>query len=263
MMGPPHEPLTFRDITEVFRREKRSRNITEIRGDFYRAIGEFLETLRRDNEEEMCEFPFSLKSLSISDTMTKARSKATQIFEIRAEKILLMALRNASGVSVVTDKLTKEEEFLFDETLMALSTCRSSALPLHERAFKGMIPHRVPEPPPEEALAAPLPDESAPEGETPLEESSIGEGVVEAKETIDQVEPVPAPIDERSPVEDHLDDHLIVRVLDDIPPFAGPERDYVLLKEDVVTLPVIIARALVSRGKAVEVNPNRIIMSGD
>jgi DNA replication factor GINS len=60
---------------------------------------------------------------------------------------------------------------------------------------------------------------------------------------------------EEQPVEtgEHLEDEILVRVLEEMPPFAGPERDYVLSREDVVMLPSVIARALVTRGKAVEV----------
>jgi len=47
-----------------------------------------------------------------------------------------------------------------------------------------------------------------------------------------------------------LKDHVVVHVLEDLPPFAGIDTTYHLKKEDVVTLPQTIAKVLVDRGKA-------------
>ncbi len=47
-----------------------------------------------------------------------------------------------------------------------------------------------------------------------------------------------------------LKDHVLVHVLEDLPPFAGIDTTYRLKKEDVVTLPKTIADILVGRGKA-------------
>jgi DNA replication initiation complex subunit (GINS family) len=47
---------------------------------------------------------------------------------------------------------------------------------------------------------------------------------------------------------------VLLRILEDIPPFAGPSGTYRLGKEDVVTLPSGIGKALVKRGKAIEIS---------
>jgi DNA replication factor GINS len=49
---------------------------------------------------------------------------------------------------------------------------------------------------------------------------------------------------------------VILRILEDIPPFAGLGGTYRLGKEDVVTLPSGIGRALIKRGKAEEIIPS-------
>lgn len=242
LMGPPHEPLTFRDVTEVYRRERRSKDITDIRSDFYQAIRKFLDELRKDNEEEMCQDPFSLKALSISDTMKKVRSKAVQIFEMRAEKILLMALRASSGAKVETDKFAREERAIYADALELLSSNRNALL------FQQKLQKATPTPSPEDHAS-----EEVPEDEVQIENK------VDQPQEILVVEDVQVNIDKiEAPavVEPVLEDQILVRVIEDIPPFAGPERDYVLSKEDVVLLPSVIARALVSRGKAVEVMPS-------
>ena len=242
-MGPPLEQLTFRDVTEAYRREKRSNDITEIRRDFYRAVKGFLDALWKDNQEEMCDDPFSLKALSISDTMKKVRSKTTQIFEMRAEKILLMALRASSGAVVYLERLTSEEKVLYSDALEVLERERRKMLPAGEKSSRSIPSVQAPEvdvPPETLTVEVTTPVEPAPE------------------ETVDEVPEPPQPVDlpevKKAEIgvtdEDSLDDQVLVRVLEDIPPFAGPERDYVLNREDVATLPSVIARALVSRGKA-------------
>ncbi|MFP4170986.1 MAG: hypothetical protein ACLFUV_08205 [Methanomassiliicoccales archaeon] len=249
-MGPSNQPLGFRDITEVYRRELRSREISEVRPDFYRAVQALLRSLREESEEERCNDPLSLKALSISDTLKKAQAKVTQIFEIRAEKVLIMALRASSGTTVSIQRLTSEEKDLYNQTLSALNSCRSSAL-----AQKGRPPEEL-EPIVESSVELPetrAESEEPEEAQEALEEEALEaqvEGPVEARspEEVERPHQGEAPI-ETGPEEEYL----VVRVLEDIPSFAGPERDYRLSREDVVVLPAVIARALVSRGKAVEV----------
>jgi DNA replication initiation complex subunit (GINS family) len=42
---------------------------------------------------------------------------------------------------------------------------------------------------------------------------------------------------------------VLVRVLEDVPTFAGVDKDYKLRKEDVVSIPKNIANTLLSHGK--------------
>jgi len=49
---------------------------------------------------------------------------------------------------------------------------------------------------------------------------------------------------------------VVLRILEDVPPFAGPAGTLRLRKEDIVTLPPTIAKVLVDRGKARVVNPS-------
>ena len=42
---------------------------------------------------------------------------------------------------------------------------------------------------------------------------------------------------------------------EDLPEFAGPRRDYKLFKEDVVTLPRVLAEVLINADKAYAVRP--------
>ena len=69
-------------------------------------------------------------------------------------------------------------------------------------------------------------------------------------------EPVPAP--EPAPVQTVEADELkpiLIRVLEDLPEFVGPDRDYKLLKEDLVMLPKVLADVLINSEKAMAVKP--------
>ena len=52
-------------------------------------------------------------------------------------------------------------------------------------------------------------------------------------------------------------EHVVLRIIEDIPTFAGPGRTYRLQKEDLVTLPQAIAKVLILRKKAVGVQMPR------
>jgi len=47
--------------------------------------------------------------------------------------------------------------------------------------------------------------------------------------------------------------NVVIRILEDIPPFAGVEGNYDLKKEDVTSLPRQVAEVLVKQGKAQEI----------
>jgi len=263
-MPPVLEPLTYEEVTEVYRKEQKTKNVTEIRKDFYPALRDLLDRLRRENEKEMSADKFSAKSNLLSNQMKKISEKVLQIFDFRAEKIMLAALRAAGGAKVEVDRLTEEEKILFDSVVSSVQERRSLVLEF-ERKAKEEVVQRPPQP---ERASVAASSESAMPKQGRVEESiRLGEGIVGApqdkgaREEIDEIDeevkaetsPAPARKDIQKPVEECL----VLRILEDIPPFAGPGRDYRLAKEDVVTLPVAVARALIGRGKAVELTPMR------
>jgi DNA replication factor GINS len=48
---------------------------------------------------------------------------------------------------------------------------------------------------------------------------------------------------------------VVLRITEDLPPFVGPDRDYELRREDLITMPKVMADALVRAEKAVVVRP--------
>jgi DNA replication factor GINS len=263
-MPPVLEPLTYEEVTEVYRKEQKTKNVTEIRKDFYPALRGLLDRLSRENEKEMAADKFSAKADLLSNQMKKVSEKALQIFDFRAEKIMLSALRAAGGAKIEVDRLTEEEKVLFGSVMLSLQERRALVLEFERKAREEIVQRSSQ---PERTSVAP-PSGSAIPKSGPLEESiRLNEGIVAAPqdkgapEEIDEVdeetkeEISPAPM--RKAIQKPVDEHLVLRILEDIPPFAGPGRDYRLSKEDVVTLPVAIARALIGKGKAVELTPMR------
>jgi len=107
-------------------------------------------------------------------------------------------------------------------------------------------------------------DDSPEEMPAPAEEI-IEDGDEESGEIIgpaEIVEEVPEEIPENVPAEQPVeaeptaaeerteDGNVTIRILEDLPPFSGPEYNYVLKKEDIVRMPEIMANALINRGVA-------------
>jgi len=235
-MVPPVELMTYDDVTEVYRKEQRSKNVTEVRRDFYPAMRDCLERLRRENEKEISIDPFSPKAMSLSNQMKKISEKAMQIYEFRMEKMLLMALRASGGAKVDTSKLTDEEKRLFDQVSISLRESRSF-LSEGERKEAKPVERETPPPALEERPRVEVVAEPAPLPQEPTI-------VVKAPDL---------PAAEVKVTDKISTEYVLLRILEDIPPFAGPDRNYALHKEDMVTLPAAIAKALVNKKKAVPI----------
>jgi DNA replication factor GINS len=280
-MSPPTELLTFEDLTEVYRREQRSKAISEVRRDFYPAMRECLEKLKRESEREFAADQFSTKAKLASNQLMKFQEKSAQVFEFRMGKILDMALRAAEGSKIETSRLTVEEREIYDRVYSLLKERRSLLIEngkprpadaeeptLVAAKMPEMIaeanreeevfdsPSEIPEAPTPTAVAPSLP---APvKAATPSPPPTLVRPRAETAKTPDvppatvpvlppQKVPAPAPVE----AVQSAPDFIVLRILEDIPPFAGPDRNYKLQKEDLVSLPPPIAKALIARKKAV------------
>ncbi|MDD1768267.1 MAG: hypothetical protein LUQ27_06875 [Methanomassiliicoccales archaeon] len=259
-MPPVLEPLTYEEVTEVYRKEQKTKNVTEIRRDFYPALRDLLGRLRKENEKEMAQEKYSTKSVLLSNQIKKISDKAIQIFDFRAEKIMLAALRAAGGTNVEVDRLTEEEKVLFDCVMSHIQEMRDLVVE-SEKKGKGDITGK-PAQVVETSVAAPS-EAAYSKQDRGKEDILLDEGITgglcerEPPEEIEvQMREKPSP-PARKDSQKSVEDYLVLRILEDIPPFAGPGRDYRLSKEDIVTLPTSIARALIGKGKAEEITPNR------
>ena len=257
-MSPPVEAFEYDDLTEVYRKEQRNKNISDVRKDLYVVIRQKLNELRRNSEREFAMDQFSTKAKLAANQLVKFQEKADQVFDFRMEKVLAMALRAAQGNRVELSRLTAEEASIFEQTAALLRERRAELL------SRSPVSEERPPEPGAEAFSAPIQASDAPVMQ-PVVMPDIPDlpDMEEAPDDIEEAPEVeiapddvpPAPPESRTPVAEAVvpSGIVILRILEDLPPFAGPGRDYHLMKEDIVSLPPAIAKALVARKKAVVV----------
>jgi len=222
-MPPPLDPINYKEVTEIHRKEQRSSDLMEVRRDLYPAYRGFLAKLKMESEEEIRKDPLSFKASSMSNEYKKVSTKGDQIFFMRMRKIMNMATRASSGAKIDLGRLTEEEREMYDQVLRSINECR-------DLAMEGKMP--VPRAP------APTGSVCATVDQGQLRHAlSMMNGKKVEEET-------PKPID-----------RVLVRVLEDLPEIAGLERPYKLSRNDVANLPAPIGCALIKRGKAQEIVP--------
>ncbi len=221
---PGEEEVNFERVTKVYREEGGKKTLVALEEDFYDKLAVYVKRLEGDANREAQASPNSAKALMLQDELRKVLKRREQIFTYRERKLALLASSKASGAEMEMISLPRQDRALFDAMVALLVRTRADA-------FGG----------------SPFGSEPGPSGtETPA--------------------PAPAPAAEKKPastmkvlsseetkkpkVAPSLKDHVVVHVLEDLPPFAGLDTTYSLKKEDVVTLPKTIAEILVSRGKA-------------
>jgi DNA replication initiation complex subunit (GINS family) len=259
-MAPPLGPLTFEDVTKVYREEKKSAGLTAIRHDFYAAVRALMEQLKRDFEKEAATDSYGTKARQLNQSIAKMREKVLQIFDMRAEKVMHMAVLGAAGGKVDHSRLTDEEKHLLESASIKTKEMRNSLLDMPRPGNLDFT----------RMSAMPMPQTMEGEPKVTLEQSSpVAEeiaikpqaGIEEVPESTEASKEVDVAL-ERGPVEVAIpngqsprpsSDFVLLRILEDIPPFAGPSGTYRLGKEDIVTLPTGIGKALVKRGKAIEI----------
>jgi DNA replication factor GINS len=265
MMPPLLEPLTYEEVTEIYRKEQKTKNVTEIRKDFYPALRDMLIRLWKESEKVMVADKFSTKAGLLDNQMKKISEKALQIFDFRAEKIMLTALRAAGGTKVEIDRLTEEEKVLFEKVFASVKEQRGSVLEMERMTVgKAVLPS---EPEPVRSIESPLKDttismirrpevKSEPSGD--MIKSPKDAGFPEEIEEIEETAKGTAkPQEVGKQVPKSAEEYLMLRILEDIPSFAGPDKNYKLSREDIVTLPMSIAATLINKGKAVQLIPSR------
>ncbi|MEM3059908.1 MAG: hypothetical protein QXN93_07525, partial [Methanomassiliicoccales archaeon] len=163
------------------------------------------------------------------------------------------------------ERLTPEERELYSRVYASIIECRSSAVGFDQRSKCGSIQHRIDA---TEKAVKPKQSESRDDLTTHEQLGSPLRGTAAASESQEVLESRPEgatglraqeaetylpPIGKQNIISSR--DWVLVRILEDLPTFAGPSRDYTLRKEDVVTLPSSIARLLIDKGKAEEIIP--------
>ena len=220
---PGEEEVNFERVTKVYREESAMKTLVSLEDDFWDKLAAYVARLEESAGRETQTSANSPKALLLQDELRKVLKRREQIFTYRERKLALLASTRAGGADLEMLSLPRQERALFDNMIALMKRTRADT-------FGG---------PPFGSEPAPsVPGAPAPAEETPPAETVGSLRVVRSEET---KRPRTAP---------SLKDHVLVHVLEDLPPFAGLDTTYHLKKEDVVTLPKTLAEVLVSRGKA-------------
>lgn len=257
-MADKNGELSFEDLTEIRRKEENSSYLSEIRDDFYSAAQAVIKSDSEKKNKVLVENPDMYDG--ISSRAKKTSAVIDRIIFVRMNKIGDAALRNASGdVKDVPENMTKEEKAFY-----------LSMYEIHKKPYSFVRSDSKPFVPNIETVPASpeIPMEKPKEEPVNVESEIVKEEpkpIINVRETVPEPAPSPVcpdyldeemleepatPVAETGPIVLE-EDEVVIRVLEDLPTFSGPERNYTLKKEDIVRLPSIMASALINRHKAV------------
>lgn len=205
--------MTYEELMSAHRQESRQNFLAKVSSDFYKRLAEYLEALDGRCSEER-NGSTEISGMLLTQLKT-AKDKSAEVYETRMRKIALMAMTGAFGAEPRLENATPEEKEAY-ETLKKffLDHCKKTLSPECQE------------------MTAPELKQVVEKEETPKE---------------DEIAPKATPKNaERSEI-------ILVRILEDLPAFAGMEKNYQLAKEDIISLPRNIAEILVKHNKAEEV----------
>lgn len=212
---PKRTEMTYEELMSVHRQESKQNILAKISSDFYKRLVEYIEILDgRCSEERNGNAEVSGMLLTQLKT---AKEKSAEVYEIRMRKIALMAMTAAFGAEPRLDNATHEEKEAF-ETLKKffVEHCRKT-------------------------LTA------------ECEEEPDHEPVVKVKESVKKKTEEKAQATTATSKAAEHPEIILVRILEDLPAFAGTDKNYQLAKEDIISLPRNIAEILVKHNKAIEI----------
>lgn len=261
-MANSHEPMTYDDLSQLYRQEINSNSLTPVRKDLFKAVATLLTSLRRNYEDLLAKDPESIICDGANQSFKNAESYWKKIVNYRAKKICAMAIRVAYGGETPVDILAVEEEeyyrAIYEQTKELFSTVnrmrgkKTRDTNLDQDFTKPVVVvERAKEPVTEEI--PPMMNE--------FDEEPFDQPIPDPEELMTEEPPAvePDPLVQMNDVKEDVPDGMkptLLRIVEDLPEFAGPERTYHLIKEDVVTLPSSLAELLVNDGKAVAIRPS-------
>jgi DNA replication factor GINS len=266
-MPSPLKPLDYQEVMDIWRKEKDLKSLAELRRDFFPEVKAFVSRLKEEAQSESAKDPYSTKTRSLNVQVANVTEKVTQVFEIRMEKILRMAIRGASGGKVDITRMVDEEKAYFENVFTLTKDIRAREIdPTKMQKDLGFQPLSVPD------VGNGQVAKGAASAENVEPATSVVPKAAEAQPCIPEPpkqqvieavassapQPVASSLQPSQPsieteTKQEAKELLVLRILEDIPPFAGPFGNYKLRREDVATLPTGIAKALIKRGKAVEI----------
>ncbi|MDR0508389.1 MAG: hypothetical protein LBG63_00985 [Candidatus Methanoplasma sp.] len=244
MMLKNSDPMSFEDLGTIYRMEKKSNAVSAVRRDLYPAMAGLIMNLRAEYEKHLSVDPDSIICEGVNQRRKKAILMSKEITEIRMGKIASLALIGARGGQNQVDHFTSEEREYYDNVL-DISRRHVGIMDRLSGKKKFEPPEIDSEPAAEKNIPKPVRVKAEP----------VPEPVIEDVQPEPIIEKTPADIPKKPKKESVEEESIIIRILEDLPPFSGPDRNYELSKEDIVRMPKDMAMALIRREKAALVNP--------
>jgi len=274
-MCPVMQPMTFDELTQIHREELKGKSLTPCRQDLYKAMADLLIWLRKEYDREIAKDPDSVMCEGANLRRKNAETLVKVISTVRAKKICSRAVNSADGGNEELSAFTPEEREYYAQ-VVKLSEVQLDLVNQYRgkktvntlidepvRTPAPEVPIREPEPMPDpsESMATGVENEFPAVDETfddPMEEQFDEPVVEESFDDVPEPDPISPQTTESDPEPETVipkGETILLRVLEDLPPFAGIDRDYELHKEDVVTLPATMAEILIKSNKAVAIAP--------
>ena len=272
-MGQESEPLTFDELSSIYRVESRSTGLSEVRKDMYSAVAELSESIYKEYEHQLSIDPGSLVCEGINERRKRIESLSQKIVEMRMEKVTKLAMRVAMGDGIDTEFFTYEEKEYYGTILECSRKHRSlimrnrpktkdTVLKVDDKPSEAQKKEKTEtkRPVAEETADVPEPAEVRGLADMPVVDDKGEEFLEDECELWDEPDiknETPFEVVEKADViisEEDDEGEIIIRILQDLQEFSGRDVDYLLKKEDVVKMPAILANALISRELAVKVD---------
>jgi len=250
IMSNLSDALSFEDLSSAYRIEKKTATLSAVRKDLYPAMAALLIGLRLEYEKQLSIDSESLFCEGANQRRKRANDLSREITEIRMAKICSLALLGARGGQNVLDNLTSEEKEYYN-SILEYSRRHVNIVERLSGKKKFETPPIDPEPVSKGDVVV---DKIPPRKKEPEVPAEMPPYVPDDEYDMEEPEPMPEE-DVPSPAVDAEDDMIVIRILEDLPAFSGPDRNYELTKEDIVRMPKIMAEALINREKAVPLNP--------
>jgi DNA replication factor GINS len=238
------DPMSFDDLSAIYRVERKSPTLSAVRKDLYSAMAGLVIDLRTEYEKHLSADPDSIICEGVNQRRKKASSLSKEITEIRMGKIAALALFGARGGQSVLDNLTPEERDYYHDVL-SISKKHVGIMDRLSGKRRFDTPDIDPEPV-KKKVPEPAVEKEKP-ASVPIAENPPGPSRADNMPADSQGGPAEENADE--------DETAVIRILEDLPPFSGPDRNYELSKEDIVRMPKTMAEALIKRDKAVLISP--------
>ena len=251
--------VSYETLQELLRQERRSNRVTPLHNGFWARLQAYLREIEDEFREAQARDPFDRKVMMMTDRIKNARHAAEAFWTLRERKLAMIALAHVRDGGE-PEGFTDTEMTLYEELTQLMRKGRSTIFAGTAAAEDygsppPSSPQRAPPARPARSPSGPSSTEPTPAEATRPAATPPAATPPAATPPAGSNEPKP----ERRVVEVPPDtpggDVVLIRALDQIPPFVGPDmQTYHLADGDLATVPKGIADVLVKRKKAAVVD---------